>query len=158
MAKAGTTTPGAARWDPPRLVGRLGSQALTLRVGWGAQACMLGLICAGLEGVPDAQQARAKAAILPLLAFFLFEHDLLVLVHVLDALVRFSAGGIDAIRAVAAAKPPAGLVNQRQRDTLEIAAADAADEADSVARGFTKKKKPKKKDGDQAANALAALV
>jgi hypothetical protein len=122
----------------------------------------------------------------------------LVLVHVLDALVRFSAGGIDAIRAVgsdegppplnpanllytenpyrykkcqwrmtvrpripaqvAAAEPPAGLVNQRQRDALEIAAADAADEAESVARGFTKRKKPKKKDGDQAANALAALV
>jgi hypothetical protein len=37
---------------------------------------MLGLICAGLEGAPDAQRALAKAAVLPLLAFFLFEHDL----------------------------------------------------------------------------------
>lgn len=76
----------------------------------------LGAICIGLVQLPAEQQTLATVSVLPLLAYFAEEHDTHVQVYTFDALARLSVGGIEPIRNLAAARPPAGLITQRQRD------------------------------------------
>eukprot|EP01052_Picozoa_sp_SAG31_P028372 SAG31_NODE_2732_length_5173_cov_18.479306_2_plen_1195_part_00 len=74
-----------------------------------------------------AQRAARAVEMLPMLAYFAEEHDTQVLMFTFDALATLSWGGIEQIRSLQAARPPAGLVTQRERDLASAAATTEAD-------------------------------